>query len=499
MRLPTKRPLRELVTDILKHIHTVYENQVIYNHKMLEIYEGQLLKHVEESMKPELSATTFERAKRRIPPINVIQQYVKKTNKTYSEPANRSLTVNNKVDKELLSLSEKKLKLDKRFSEVGSYITLNKYCALELAAENGQEILRVLSADKFLVYSDSEQSPETPTVFIKFMGTKQKTRDIAIVDTFGNTTKQANTIVEDVLYFHLYSTTEFLAVDADGQVYDEETTNYGFIPFIYVRENERQLIPSPDSDMLQMATLLPKILADVNHAIQFQSHSIIYGVDIDPSGLDMSPDAFWSFKSIDKGAGETSHRPEIGTIKPSVDSAAVMAQYKDQMSLWLESKGIKVSGTGQIEASASGVAKAFDEADATAVRKEKVTFMAEFESEFWEFYPKYREVLIRAGKLEDKRTFTVKFQVGVEFAEQKPVVNTKEVLEELKLQFDLGLTTKKMALEKLYPNKTEAEIDKILKDLEEEKAANIENNQEAIGAEDLINGDKEEEPNGSEE
>src|SRR5574343_273355 len=246
MRLPTKRPLKEMVSDILKHIQTVYENQVIYNHKMIEIYEGQLLKHVEESMRTELSPTTFERAKKRIPPINIIQQYVKKTNKTYSEPANRSLTVVNKTDKELLTLAEKSLKIDKKFSEVGSYITLNKYCAVELAAENGQEILRVLSADKFLVYSDSEQSPETPTVFIKFMGTKQKTREIAAVDTFGNTTKNANTVVEDVLFYHLYSTTEFLAVDADGQIYDEQLTNYGFVPFIYVRENERQLIPSPD-------------------------------------------------------------------------------------------------------------------------------------------------------------------------------------------------------------------------------------------------------------
>src|SRR5690606_18638782 len=120
----------------------------------------------------------------------------------------------------------------------------------------------------------------------------------------------------------------------DGHIQEVFPNEYGRIPFIYCREPEEELIPTPDSDMFEMAILLPKILADLNYAIQFQSHSIMYGIDIDSTGLTYAPDEFWQFNTVSKG--EEKVTPSIGTITPSVNSDQALNLYKTQFSLWLE-------------------------------------------------------------------------------------------------------------------------------------------------------------------
>lgn len=465
--------LRDNIPAILEHIKLNYENQIIYNAKVLEIYRGQLKKHVELSMMMELSPESFLKSKERIPPINLLQQYVRKTNRTYDEPAireivdqvNTLLSETNSVDEELLTNAEETLDINDVMKKVSDYLTAFKYCAVELANQNYLELCRVLDPTQFMVWTDNIYNPTTPTVFIKFIGDRNK-RFMQTTDYNGKTLNNPIEAVRKVQIYHLYDADTFIEIDSEGDITIELPNEYGQLPFLYVRENEDELVPTPDSDIYQMAVLIPKMLADINYALQFCTHSVMYGIDVDETKvMTHSPDSFWSLQSVVKPDG-TTVSPEIGTISPSVDSDKANNSIAIQLAMWLESKGLKTGTIGKDANSASGISKMVDESDASSVRKDKVRIMGKTEQRFWKLYKDIREVWCKQGRLLDNRPFTKDCKFSIQFSEQQPLADFNTTLDEVKKMQDMGLITPEMALKKLYPNKAEIEIEEMLMEIE---------------------------------
>ena len=465
--MQTSRPLQELIPQLLTHINVHYQNQVIYNKKLLDIWNGNLLKYVEESMSMELSPRAFQRSKGRIPPINILNQVVAKLSRVYTDPASRDAG-DNAIDKELLAYYEKELDVDNQLAMTNELLNLNKYFALEPYLDvNGVPDMRILPADKFLVWSDNKNDPTAMTVFIKFMGSVLKT-SAPVVDQYGKIVKGAETVVRDVALYHIYSNDEFMVLDADGDITDYRENPYGRIPFVYCSNSSFELIPTPDSDNLSMAVLIPKLLADLNYATQFQSHSIMYGIDVDTSNLDSNPDAFWSISSV-PGEGKT---PSIGMIKPEVDTDKVIGLINAEMRMWLESKGLKTGSVGKasVDSATSGVSKLIDEADASAVNRKQVSLFRRYEKELWSLVKTMHDFWASTQQLRDvNKAFSKDFNPYVKFAENKIVIDTKDTLEQLKVEFDLGLTTPELALRKLYPDMKPEELKKRLQEIEEYK------------------------------
>ncbi len=459
--MSTKKPLIELLPQIFTYIDVKYAANVDYNAKLLDIYEGQLLKYVEESMRKELSPEAFERARERIAPINLLNKVIDKLSRVYMDPASR--TAENDSDNAILDKYEEWFDIDNSMGLTNRLLNLHKYFALEPYLDNGTPRLRVIPADKFLVWSDNENNPNTPTVFIKFMGTTQK--EYPATDSEGRSKKDGSIEVRNIQVFRLYSDDEYMEVHRDGVVAVSLENPYGRIPFVYGNMSPFNLIPLPDSDSYNMAILIPKLLADLNYATQFQSHSIMYGIDIDPQNLSGNPDAFWIINSVE-GEGKN---PQLGTIKPEVDTEKVISLIETEVAMWLDSKGLKTGSNGSLNAqnASSGVAKLIDESDATAVRKDQVRLFSGFENNLWSLVKDMHNYWVSNAMVEGEgKAFTSKFKPTVVFADQKPVVDRKQVLEELKLLKDLNLFVKERALRMIFPSLTEVQIKDYLSELD---------------------------------
>ena len=464
--MSTKKPLNQMVNELLAHINIGYQNQIIYNNKLMQIYQGNLMKFVEESMQLELNARAFERSKGRIAPINILNKVIDKLSRVYTETPCREAG-DNEIDNQILDYYVEELELDKKMALGNELLNLHKCFALEMFLEEGEPDLRVLPADKFLVYSDSDTCPNELTVFIKFMGNIQKQAK-PVVDRFGKVVRGSEMALRDVALFHIYSDEEFMILDHDGEVHEFKANPYGIIPFVYCNSSAFQLMPTPDSDMFQMAVLIPKMLADVNYALQFMSHSIVYGIDIEVSNLDSNPDSFWSISSI-PGEGKS---PTLGTIKPESDSDKALALITAQLGMWLDSKGIKTGTIGTLESSraASGISKMIDEGDASAITKKQTNLFLDFEADLWELITKMHHYWVSTQQLNEvMQDFSLNFEPSIEFEETKVFESDIDKLNELKIMNDLGLFTPRQALIKLNPEASSDQIDSMLQDIQDYK------------------------------
>lgn len=490
--MKTSKPLRELVPEILTYINEKYEGYIIYNKKLLDMFEGQSKKYIEDRLRKELSPKSFERSRNRIPPINILKQIVDKQTNIYAEPASRSLKKENDTDSEILSNAEDEADIDNQLSYLSQMLVLHQYVACEWYRVDDKKKLRVLNATEFIPFSDSKENPNEMTVFIKFMGKKQKIV-LKEVDEYGKKLDNPIEVVQDVEFFRLYSENEYLEVDADGAITDYDEHNRGYFTQLYVKQGQK-LLPTPQDDMYEMSTLLPTLMTDINYYIQFTCHSILFGKDIEIDGeLEFAPDVYWNVRSVDKGP-EQNVNSEIGTIQPNSDTGKIWDSIFNQFSMFLESKGLKTSGVGKVDGqnASSGIAKVIDESDATRVRKKLKTLLSQVESDVWQLYMKRLGEWVDGNYIKSPK-FSKDNSVMVEFAEEKPLYDFNQQLDEEKKLKDLGLTTKKLSLVRLFPHMSDTEIDEMIIKIEEEKEENEiipENTDETIVKE-------EEEDNGS--
>ena len=453
--MKTKKSLSKLVPELINHVAKHYDSHIAYNAKLLDISNGNLLPYVEESMKAELNPRAFERSKQRIPPINILNKLQTKLSKVYAETPLRKCG-ENKVDNELLSHYEFSANIDEAMAYANDLLVINKYCALEPFTMDGKPRVRVLSAKDFIVFSDSSIAPNEPTVFIKFMGSIKK----EVKDKVKGLSSSKNPQHKEVALYHAYSDDEFIEFDEEGDIYQQLANPYGVIPFVYIRANNNELIPTPDSDNLPMTVLVPKLLADLNYAVMFGCRSQIVGIDVEMDNVEFAPDSLWLLNST-QGEGK---QPSLDTIKSDVDVEKVLGLINNELGLFLDSKGIKTSAVGKItvENAASGISKLIDESDSESVNRKFRKVFTGAELALWKLIPTLHEVWVAQDEIELRKAFSSQFDVSTELIETKVIPNRKELLEEMKLEQELGIFNKEDALRRLYPDASDEEINQKL-------------------------------------
>lgn len=456
--MKTLRPLKELLPDLIHHVKAHYTSHIVYNNSLIEIMNGGLLPYVEESMKKELNERAFERSKGRIPPINVLSKLITKTSKVYAESPKRQ-SGGNKRDDELFNSYQDGWDINSQLQYANDLLVINKYCALEPYMFEGEPSLRVLSANDFIVYSDSRVNPNEMSVFIKFMGQVEK--------------KVSDSATKKIALFQATSDTEWVIYDEDGQIYDYDVNPYGSIPFIYLRSNANELIPTPDSDNLPMTTLVPKLMADLNYAVMFGCRSQIVGIDVEMENVEMSPDSMWILSSV-AGEGKS---PSLDTIKSDVDVEKVIALITTQLGLWLDTKGIKTGSVGKatVNNAASGISKLIDESDASAVSRRYKKIFQSAERRLWTLLPKLHTIWAANGSTDNKVQFSSKFKPSVELIDAKVVESKKDILDEMLVEQSLGIFNANEAIDRLNPDATEEERDRLKEALEQADTLRISN------------------------
>jgi hypothetical protein len=435
---------RQILIDYIKK-HSTY---LAHNAESLDIYEGNLRPYVDSILKSTLSETYYNAVKHRSLPINILQRYVDKVSNTYSKPPER--VSENKIAKDFVDFYADYFDINNSGIVADQYSNLSKCFAWEPYIDlNGRPSIRELSANKFLVYSDSKESPDQETIFLKFIGQQDENPDSLLIFAYSNTEF-------DAFYLNGATANEFLIENGGVNL-------VGIIPFVYGKRQKNKLIPTVDTDMLSVAKTIPVMLIDAVGAQMFQAFSVLYGIDITATGLKLSPNAFWDLKS-DKTSDKT---PQVGVLSPQADTDKVMSFIINVFVLWLETKGIRVGSIGSTDAGgmASGISKIIDEMDTFEIRKKSMKYFEEDEEELWnDKLPKIHNYWIKSGMISPSEFPPIipegmDLDIDVNFEEPAPLIDRATEIKNIKDEVELGTMTLDQAIRKLHPDYTDDKVE----------------------------------------
>lgn len=478
-------PLKERINEMLEYI-SYHEQYLENNTEALEIYEGDLEDKVLSVLSSTLSPEYYRTIAPRCLPINFMPKIIDKMAQVYSVAPKRT----SKSEQNFITDYEKFLDIDAEMSLADEYANLFKGYALEpFVSHDGKPSVRSIPFDEFLVMGGDPTDRRRVTVFIKFMGTYLKEEYCP---------KTRETTARDCQWYIAYTDNQILAFDLDkdtvGHVTEEtEGTNpIGIIPFIYGNRSKQRLLPTQDTDLVQMIKMFPVLFTDLGGAVMYQCFTIMYGVDVDTDQIKMSPNAFWDFKS-DKTSEK---KPEIGTINPEAQVDKVLAFIAHVMGAWAESKSIKVGSIGKMEGDniASGVSKMVDNMDTFEVRKKNIPFFRKEEKELWyllalmnNHWLTSEEVDLDLYPISNVNAKALKKDFSIEFEPPRPMENRGEVVDTQIKEINNSLTTTRRAVEKINPELDDGEIDVLMKEIEAEETERLEN---VLEGEDEITNDE---------
>lgn len=419
----------EQIIKQVKNYERLYAPQFA---RMTDIYRGNLSPYVLDSMRSELSSESFSVASKRVAPINVFQKVITKLSQVYTQEPKRVCA--NPRDTELVTSVSQSADIQNVISNAEIMLNINRQFLLEpyIRETDGVIQVRLLSPSEFVVLSTDSQNPLSPTVVVKIMGNDS---------------------------YWIYTKENFYQVEKNAVVGSQENP-YQELPFVYCTQDLFSLSSSPDNDSFNISILIPKLLTDLNYAVQFQSHSVMYGIDLNPQNLQGGPDAFWSIKS-EEGEGK---KPSIGILSPQVDVDKVLSLIQYTTSQWLENKGIKPGSVDSRDNSASGISKIIDEADTTSIVDKNRILLVKAEKALWRLIGKMHNMFINTP-----RAFGEPLEVSISFPLKQIIPNPSEKRESIKFQLDNGLTTMTRALQELNPDLSREEIEILKQEIELEK------------------------------
>lgn len=468
--MKTQKSLKDLVPEIIQQFDRL-RDQMQFELELYKMHEGQIKKKVEESLKLEMFSTSaYNRAIQRIPSINIPKKVTDKLSKVYAQAPIRYSE--NSLD--LIEEFSDMLHLNAKLGHSNKASNLNRRCAIEPYVEDEKQMVRILNAHQFFVFSDSPTSPNRMTVFCKLLGREEKHIQRTTDQKGRRVTNEDDIVLVDIIA--LYSDTEILVIDSGGTIREDKMEQlklpsknpFGVIPFTYINTSETELIPFPNQIAFDMAILIPKLLTDLNYSAQFLSHSVIWTRNTSLTGAEINPDAIVDLGDTEIDGGT----PEMGVIDPKTDIDGVLKLIEFELSAYMSTEGLKSGSVGQVEAgsASSGIAKIIDESDATEARKAQTELFRMVEPDFWFKFAKMQDVWSKSGIVKKKETFSPDFveKFSIKFAEIKPLESEKEKYEKMKVARELKLITKRQALKEIYPNLPSDQLDTRLEELEEE-------------------------------
>ena len=264
----------------------------------------------------------------------------------------------------------------------------------------------------------------------------------------------------------VYTKNYFVEMLDDASQVKIEDNIFKDLQFFETNKSKAFCMPKINEDDYRLAILAPILISDLNYAVKYQCFSILYSIDLDTGDFKFDPRVINSTKTA---AGE--NQGKLGTIKPEVDITEVMSFAKEQISLWLSTRGIKAGSIGKPNEQLSGLAKIIDESDSFEARKKAIEHFKRLEQRLWKTLTrKIHPEWVARGVIAESRPFSNDIEIEVIFPDPKPLMSRTELLDELDKELRLGLTTKKEALKRLHPNTTEEGIEELLEDLENERS-----------------------------
>lgn len=424
-----------------------------FNEIIIDIFEDNLQRYVIEDLKAQLSKQSFSQAIHRLSPINILPKVIDKLTNIYQTTVTREIAEGSDSDLSLLSYYESKMDINTHMNQSNELFNLCKATLLYPNVHKGKPQLSVIENDKFITIASDPMHP-TDLTHVILLGGKVNGVDTYWVWSDSN--------------FHITDSENKIRYDLMAEYNNEDGVNpIGRLPFVYVNESKRKILPKQDRDMLTMVKLIPVMLTDLNLAAMYQSFSITYGINVDDENLVRAPNAFWSLKSDPT----TDQAPSIGTIKPDVDYTQVLGLIESQISMWLGTKGIKSSSIGSLTQDnfSSGISKIIDEMDTFEARQKQTGYYKKAEKHLWDLIMhSMHPYWVDSGQIEINAKFSPDAKVKTNFSVQLPQQSRGNIVKDVNEEYLAGFITKRIALKRLNPELSDRDLDQLIVDLEAE-------------------------------
>lgn len=427
-----------------------------HNSAIVDIYEGNLLDYVLDDLRSQLSESSFNTARHRVAPINLLQRIVGKTANIYSpEPARH--VVGSSSDQAIFEWYREAIPLNEVMSQAAEMFAMCKGVLIQpyVDPRSRKPGLRVVQPDRYFVLSTDSIDDMQPTHVVTIDSKLKDNRPVAVFTVYTD---------DSILIFDEDREIDRAAMAAINNPNGENPVMA--IPFIYATASKYRLMATPDSDLMRMTRLLPVLISDLNYAAMFQAFSVIYAINCDTAEFKLDPNVLWDIKSDPSREGA----PSLGVIKPDVSYEGVMALIESQISIWLNSRGIRPGAVGSLSADrfGSGISKMIDEMDTYEARAALATRFKRLELDLWDLIiNRMHPYWVRTGQLGMKEIFTREAKLDVVFASQQPMVRRGQQVADLAAELKEGFISKDRALRQLNPLMTDVEITTLQTEIEE--------------------------------
>jgi hypothetical protein len=435
-----------------------YKRFLMFNGSTEEIIKEAIAK---EYARPE----TVETLSSRLIPINLMGKIITKLAGVYIQRPIRRTVIDNTSDAELLELYVEKMCLDQRMKEANRYFKLYKRNLMEFYVdEDGIPFVRNLPRHTYEVFSFSSITPNRPDVIVKIL--------------------EDDKISENQI-LQVWTTESVFKINGRGSILlDEKNPNgvnpYGKLPFVYINESSFSVDPIPDDDLMRMSIAIPVILTDICWATKMQSNSIMWTLG-DVGTISTAPDSV-----VAMNYGPDNQKPEIGQIKPEVDTDKVLQMVQTLVALLLSTKNLSVGTVkANLDASnaASGISKMLDSAESVEDKKDQQEYFEKAEKQMWKLIKENLIPVWRGQALlkpDFNKEFSKVFEVDVFFTEPKVMITEQEQIETSKLRLESGFSTLRMELAAIYPQLSGDQIEELETEIEEDKRLKSESQIEEI-------------------
>ena len=427
-----------------------YKRYLMFNGKTAEIIKEAIAK---EFKNPE----TVNELIARLVPINLVQKIITKLAGVYVQAPLRKVEDESVSDSELMDEYVEELNLNQRQKEANRYFKLYKRNLQEsFVDETGTPHVRNLPRHTYEVFSMSSLTPNRPDVVVKILED----------DNILGKVKLA-----------VWSDESHWIIDGGGNIKWEEMQEmdnmeginpYGALPFVYINESSDSVDPLADDDLLRMAIAIPLLLTDICFATKYQSWSLIWTVDYD-GVIPSNPNSVVSMQSGDE------RKPEIGQIKPEVDTDKVITLVKTLVAVLLTTKNLSVGALKMnLDSSdvASGISKMIDSADSVEDKNDQQAFFEKAEKDLWQLLAHKMIPYWRANNMlkdELNKEFSSNFEMDIFFMNPKVMISEMEQIEISKARLDAGFSTLDYELSQIYPQLTAEQRQELAMNIEEEK------------------------------
>jgi hypothetical protein len=427
------------------------------NENLFDIYEGALGGHIKDKLKKDLPRS-WEMAVHRKAPINIFQRIILKLAKIYQQAPRRAVINGNENDAKILKHFEEILDFNNQMNNNNELLETFQNSLLRLAQQDGKPFIRSIPSNEFLIMNLSPVDKISADMIILFMDPE--------ID--------ANQTRNDIYWlftdeqFAIIDSKATLRLDLEAKAEQDGTMPVDKKPFIYTNKSKNLIMPVPQEDQYDLAVLYPILLTDLNYAHKYNFFSLLYTIDMNVEDITRAPDTVINFKTDRSDNAKSA----VGTVDINVDIEGAIKSFLTQLTLWMETKGMKAGSVGDMDASnvASGVAKLIDESDTTEARNAQASIYKNTEREFWDLLlKKYYPFWVDQGLVANIGTFSESAYIETIFIPSIPLYTRGDMVKDLQTEHEAGFITRKDAIKTLNPSKTDEEIIEYIEEIDSEE------------------------------